>query len=501
MVEENSSTNETEAAYASVAERVIQPSLVKCEVHVPMSCFLDDANEIHLSGTGVIVYHSQSMGLVAIDKNTVVVSACDIMLSFAAFPIVIPGEVVFLDHVHNLTLVAYDPSALGPNGYSAVHAAELFPEPLLRRGDSVSLVRLSRTMQTISRKVNVINPYVSVYTEPNYRPRYRAINMEVIELDDDFGSTINGVLTDERGRVQALWGIFSNLSNKASHLDQITYGIPIYAISRVLEKIDYGANGPFRVINGVRRSLPLMRILEVELHPTLLSEARSFGLSDTWIQALFKKDSIRRQALKVTGCFAGSSAEKLLEQGDTLLAINKEPVTCFCDIEDACQALNNGDGKLCVTIFRQGTEKELLVGTDMRDGNGTTHAINWCGCTVQYPHSSVRALGFLPDEGHGVYVTCCLRGSAADRYGLDAFQWIVEINGKATPNLDAFIEVTKGLEHEGFVRVRTVKLNGKDQVLTLKQDLHYWPTVDLRFDPETAMWRRKVIKGLDFGSM
>jgi type II secretory pathway component PulC len=53
---------------------------------------------------------------------------------------------------------------------------------------------------------------------------------------------------------------------------------------------------------------------------------------------------------------AGSKAENLLEQGDMVLAINKEPVTCFRDIENACQALdqsNNNDGKLQMTIFRQ----------------------------------------------------------------------------------------------------------------------------------------------------
>lgn len=53
----------------------------------------------------------------------------------------------------------------------------------------------------------------------------------------------------------------------------------------------------------------------------------------------------------------------------------------------------------------QGREIELLVGTDIRDGNGTTRIINWCGCFVQDPHPAVRALGFLPQEGHGVYVT------------------------------------------------------------------------------------------------
>ena len=55
-------------------------------------------------------------------------------------------------------------------------------------------------------------------------------------------------------------------------------------------------------------------------------------------------------------------------------------------------------------VVVQGQEVELLVGTDVRDGNGTTRAVNWCGCIVQDPHPAVRALGFLPEEGHGVYV-------------------------------------------------------------------------------------------------
>jgi len=45
------------------------------------------------------------------------------------------------------------------------------------------------------------------------------------------------------------------------------------------------------------------------------------------------------------------------------------------------------------------------VGADVRDGNGTTRTVNWCGCLVQEPHSAVRALGFLPNEGHGVFGT------------------------------------------------------------------------------------------------
>ncbi|KAL3637761.1 Protease Do-like 7 [Castilleja foliolosa] len=490
------------ASNASVAGRVIEPTLVMLEVHVPSSCMLDGVHSQHFFGTGVIIYHSKTMGLVAVDKNTVAVSVSDVMLSFAAYPIEIPGEVVFLHPVHNFALVAYDPSALGA-GASVVRAAELLPEPALRRGDSVCLVGLSRSLQATSRKSFVTNPSAALNIGSADCPRYRATNMEVIELDTDFGSTFSGVLTDDHGRVRAIWGSFSTqlkYSCTSSEDHQFVRGIPVYTISQILAKIISSVDGPTLLINGIKRPMPLVRILEVELYPTMLSKARSFGLNDSWIQALVKKDPTRRQVLRVKGCLAGSKAENLLEQGDMILAINKEPVTCFRDVEDACQELDRCDesnGQLTVTIFRQGREIDVLVGTDERDGNGTTRVINWCGCIVQDPHSAVRALGFLPQEGHGVYVVRWCHGSPAHRYSLYALQWIVEVNGKPTPTLDAFVAVTKEIEHGEFVRVKTVHLSGKPRVLTLKQDFHYWPSWELRFDPETTMWRRTTIKALD----
>ncbi|KAI3785216.1 hypothetical protein L1987_44331 [Smallanthus sonchifolius] len=463
---------------ASVAERVIEPTLVMLT---------------HFVGTGVIIYHSEEMGLVAVDRNTVAISASDIMISFAAFPIEIPGEAVFLHPVHNYAIIAYDPSALGP------------AEPALRRGESVYLVGLSRSLQATSRKSIVTNPCAALQISSAESPRYRETNMEVIELDTDFGSSFSGVLTDEHGRVKAIWASFSfqlkyGLNSSQDH--QCVRGIPVHSVSQVLDKIISGAKGPSRLINGIKRPMPLVRVLEVEFNCTLLSKARSFGLSNNWIQALAKKDPVRRQVLQVNGCLAGSKAENLLEQGDMVLAINKKPVTCFNDLEDACHALDmhdDMDAKLELTIFRQGREMEICVGTDERDGNGTTRVINWCGCFVQDPHPAVRALGFLPQEGHGVYVTRWSTGSPVHRYGLYPHRWIVEVNGKPTPDLDAFVNVTKEIEDGEFVRVRTVHLNGKPQVLTLKQDLHYWPTWELCFDPETAIWHRKTIKSIETG--
>lgn len=498
---EGSDLARTISSNASLAEQVIEPALVMFEVHVPPICMLDGVHSQHFFGTGVIIYHSDCLGLVAVDRNTVAVSISDIMLSFAAYPIEIPAEVVFLHPVHNFALVAYDPSALGA-GASVIRAAKLLPEPALRRGDSVYLVGLSRSLQATSRKSTITNPCTAVNIGSADCPRYRAINMEVIELDTDFGSSFSGILTDEQGRVQALWASFSTQLKygcNSSEDHQFVRGIPIYAISQVLEKIISGTPGPFRLINGIRRPMPLVRLLEVELYPTLLSKARSYGLSDNWVQALAKKDPVRRQVLRVKGCLAGSKAEKLLEQGDMILAINKEPITCFLDIENACQKLDqsiDSDGLLNMTIFRQGKEIDLIVGTDVRDGNGSTRMVNWCGSIIQDPHSAVRALGFLPKEGHGVYVARWCHGSPVHRYGLYALQWIVEVNGQPTPDLESFIQVVKGLEDREFVRVKTVHLNGKPRVLTLKQDLHYWPTWELTFEPETDTWKRRTIKAL-----
>lgn len=61
---------------------------------------------------------------------------------------------------------------------------------------------------------------------------------------------------------------------------------------------------------------------------------------------------------------------------------------------------------------------------------------------------------------------------------------------------DSFKMVKQEAEAGNFVRLKTIHLNGKPSVLTLKQDLHYWPTWELKFDPETAMWHRRTIKTL-----
>ncbi|XVE94941.1 hypothetical protein REPUB_Repub02eG0053200 [Reevesia pubescens] len=152
-----------------------------------------------------------------------------------------------------------------------------------------------------SRKSVVTNPSAALNIGSADYPRYKATNMEMIELDTDFGSSFSGVLTDEHGRVQAIWGSFSTqlkFGSCTSEDHQFVRAIPVYAISQVLDKIISGANGLPLLINGVKRPMPRVRILEVELYPSLLSKARSFGLSDDWIQIFITLDD---QAVRKNG--------------------------------------------------------------------------------------------------------------------------------------------------------------------------------------------------------
>ncbi len=91
--------------------------------------------------------------------------------------------------------------------------------------------------------------------------------------------------------------------------------------------------------------------------------------------------------------------------------------------------------------------------------------------------------GILPE---GVFVAYFSYGSPATRYGLVAGRRIVEVDGRPTPDLDSFIAAVRGRPDRSAVRLKTVAWNGTVDVVTLKLDLHYWPTYELVRGRRTA---------------
>jgi hypothetical protein len=61
-----------------------------------------------------------------------------------------------------------------------------------------------------------------------------------------------------------------------------------------------------------------------------------------------------------------------------------------------------------------------------------------------------------------------------------ATNWITEVNGIPVSDLDSFLAVIAGIGDKTDVRLRCVDLQDRKRIFTLRTDLHYWPTVELR---------------------
>jgi hypothetical protein len=269
------------------------------------------------------------------------------------------------------------------------------------------------------------------------------------------------------------------------------------------------------------------------------------------------------QALRVKATVSGSAAASALMPGDLVLALDGQVVTSFAGVEDAVwkaatAAAAEGKGKgngtslpssspkpptpsppptLHLTVCRAGAvlpDVPLLLGFE--DGLGTRRVLHWCGAQLQAPHRGVRELGFAPEAAaaaakagakaaaagggeepaaaaaaspssssagtpSGVYVSRWHHGSPAHRYGLYALNFVVAVGGVPTPDLDAFVEAVRSLPDGAPVRVSLVHLETtKPKVLTLKQDLRYWPTTELRLEGPGRGWERRVISSVEGGA-
>jgi S1-C subfamily serine protease len=202
------------------------------------------------------------------------------------------------------------------------------------------------------------------------------------------------------------------------------------------------------------------------------------------VRKLEGHDPERRQVLQVIRVVAGSPAAGVIRPGDLLLSVGGEVVNRFREVEVAAQA-----PVADVVVWREGQAVELQVTTARLDGSGLNRLVMWAGALLQPPHRPIAAQrGIEPD---GVFVAYYSFGSPATRYGLLAGQRIVEVDGVATPDLDAFLAEVAGRPDRASVRLKTVSWNGQEGVLTLKLDNRYWPTYELvRGD---AGWVRRSI--------
>jgi S1-C subfamily serine protease len=422
----------------------LSASLVTIGFDMPYS--VSGVTEKNYHGTGVIV--DAARGLVVVDRNTVPVAMGDVRITFGG-TVEVPGRVVYVHPLHNLAVVAYDPKAIGD---TPVRAAT-FVTKELKPGEDVWVVGERSDAKIMSQKTQVAS--LDVLSFPLSRTlRFRDSNLEAIDLvnpPNDF----DGVIANEKGDVLALWSSFAFESQQT--LEQVNHGIPADIVTQMIDTVE--AQRP-------------MYSFEAEFDVESLAGARKLGLPDSWVRRLEQHDQDRRQVLSIDRLVAGSPAAKLLEPGDLVLAIDGKVVSRFREVERAVQ-----QPQVAVTVWRDGAEKTVALATVPLSGGDIDRVLIWAGATLQAPHRAMAAQrGIVPE---GVFVAYFYYGSPATHYGLYAGRRITEVDGRPTPNLDAFIAAVRGKKDRAPVRLKTVSWNGQVDVITLKLDNHYWPAYEL----------------------
>jgi pro-apoptotic serine protease NMA111 len=427
----------------------LAPSLVLVNFDMPFS--VAGVTERSYHGTGVIV--DAERGLVAVDRNTVPVAVGDVRLTFGG-SVEVPGRVEYLHPLHNVAIVSFDPKLLDG---TPIRAANFDPRPL-EAGEAVTVVGLTGDSRVQSLATTVAS--VDDVSFPLSRTlQFREANLEVATLVNgpvDF----DGVVAGRDGRVRALWSSFAYEGGR--DLSQVNRAMP----ADIVEEAVVAAKG----------NRPLYS-LEAEFDTISVAEARKLGLPVGWVARLEKVGGAHRQVLRVSRLVAGSPAAKSLREGDLLLAVDGRPVSRFREVELATQS-----PAVSLTVLRDGKESQIDVATVALGGRDIDRLLLWAGAVLHAPHRAMAAQRAIPPDG--VFVAYFSYGSPATRYGLVAGRRIVEVDGRPTPDLDSFIEAVCGRADRSAVRLKTVAWNGTVDVVTLKLDLHYWPTYELERTPD-----------------
>ncbi len=440
------------------------PSLVTVDAAIPYK--IDGVHAIRFRGAGLVV--DAERGLVVTDRNTVPVPLVDLRLTFAG-GLEISAEPVFIHPHHNFAVLRYDPALVGD---TPVRSVELHPGHLVP-GDPVHVVALKPNHRVFCHgtEISAVDPIELPLPRP---PRFRAINLERVALAAAVES-IGGALTDSDGRVLALWASFSYQDGKEQRTSE--FGVPAELLCAVVDPLRAGQE-------------PVFWDLGIELGLVSLAEARNFGLSAAAATTLELHDPVRRQVLTVQRTSVLAPGWRA---GDLILAVGPDlssgtadmtPVTTIRELERAAEA-----GRLRIHIVRDGAEQIIHVAARAHRGCGTDRVLHWAGALLQAPHHAAQIQRNLPAEG--AYVSLYWYGSPVSRSRLRAARRIVAVDGKPTPDLDAFLAAVADKPNHASVRLKTVDLDDKVELITIRQDLDYFPTYELRHT--AAGWVRREL--------
>ncbi|KAG0322816.1 hypothetical protein BG000_002785 [Podila horticola] len=395
---------------------IIMPSFVAIDFHLPF--LVDGMKATQFYGTGLVV--STNPPLIVCDRDTIPISIGDIFITFAN-SVIIPGRLVYLHPHYNFVVLTYDSALLADTPVKPA----TFSNKALTQGDECWLVGVGTDQSPVIKKTTVSN-VGNIGTRECSPPRWRAMNVEGIKIDDPVG-TQGGVLCDQDGNVQALWVNYSSQDEKGSDITFMS-GLDVSTVKTVVE--------PF-----MRGEYPKLRSLEVEFWTMRIAAARSLGLTDEWVQRIEADPESKHSLLYVLSLLDTTSpCGRMLKVGDIVLELEGKVATGMKDLERT----RNVDS-VHLIVLREGKEVSMLVPTVAMLGTDTNRIVAWAGALIQMPYKAV--LEQVSNVPQGVYVSCTLYGSPAST-ALRPGVWITEVDGIAISNLDEFLEAVHHHEHK-----------------------------------------------------
>ncbi|CZT09993.1 related to C.jejuni serine protease [Rhynchosporium agropyri] len=430
-------------------------------------------------GMGVVI--DAEKGLVVISRAIVPYDLCDISITIAD-SIIVEGKVIFLHPLQNYAVIKYDPSLVD----APVQSAKLSTKQVVQ-GQSTYFVGFNQNMRIVIAQTTITDITAVAIPANSGAPRYRAVNVDAITVDTSLsGQCGSGVLVSEDGTVQALWltylGERSPITNKDTdyHL-----GLATPTLLPVIQQIQRGEQ-------------PKLRMLSVEFSAIQMSQARIMGVSEEWIKKVSDDNSSRHQLFMIrkrTFERSGDENTDTLIEGDVILTLNGKIITRVSELD-----VMYDHEYLDAIIIRDTVQMNLRIPTVSADDLETDRAISFCGAILHKPHHAVRQqISKLHSE---VYVSARSRGSPAYQYGLAPTNFVTHVNGKSTPDLQAFLKAVIDIPDNTYFRLKAMTFDNVPWVITMKKNDHYFPTMEWIKDPaEESGWKRvtyeqgKVILG------
>ncbi|KAJ1902161.1 hypothetical protein LPJ66_000250 [Kickxella alabastrina] len=456
------------ATSSRAAVQQIIPSLVQVHFYVP---WLINAFPVsRRTGTGLIL--DVERGLVVISRSIVPFEMGDLSLTVAE-SIAVSAKVVYLHPTLNFAIAKYNPAVLGK---TPVRAARLSCTPVAE-GDQLLLhaYNSSRGLATMNTSVSVVEATSIPKHSP---PRFRSINANWFKLDTRDAQKYNtGILTDtSEGVVCGMWVSYMGDGYEGEGSGgEYFYGLDARLLMPVLSQMSMGM-------------APEICVLGVEFTTISLVESRHLGLDRAWIDRIRSSNASarHRQLLMISRVACGSMCSDVLEPLDVILELNGNTATQNEDFYHI-----SGLSAVNLIVLRNKKVIEVIARTDRDYGTDTQRIIQWAGAILHEPHLAVRQqCRKLPSR---VYVSYNTYGSPAYTADLAPTSFVTHVGDVATPDLNSFVAALHGLSvaKDGFIYVRIIGIDMIPEVVSVKLNSHYWPTVEIvRNDAAPGGWSK-----------